>query len=78
MYPIKSCRGVSVPSLRLDEHGVLLDRRFVIVDAEGKIVTLVRRDDVFDSFRIVIISSLFFLFRSLIFIGSLNLLHSTI
>lgn len=35
-YPIKSCRGVSVTSARLDRMGVAWDRRFMVIGAESK------------------------------------------
>jgi len=33
VYPIKSCAGISVPSLQFDEKGPLFDRRWMLVDA---------------------------------------------
>jgi uncharacterized protein YcbX len=38
-YPVKSCRGVDVAELRLDEKGPVHDRRFMIVDEGGRFVT---------------------------------------
>ncbi|HEX4352156.1 MAG TPA: MOSC N-terminal beta barrel domain-containing protein [Polyangiales bacterium] len=35
IYPIKSCRGISVQGFRLDEFGPYLDRRFMVVDDKG-------------------------------------------
>ena len=34
IYPIKSCAGISVPSLKFDHRGPLLDRNWMLVDAE--------------------------------------------
>lgn len=39
IYPVKSCRGLSVPSADLDDLGLVGDRRFLIVDAAGKFIT---------------------------------------
>ncbi len=35
LYPIKSCRGFSVPAARLDSFGLEHDRRFLVVDVTG-------------------------------------------
>lgn len=35
VYPIKSCAGVSVPSLQFDEKGPLFDRRWMLVDSQS-------------------------------------------
>ncbi len=40
VYPIKSCAGVAVPHARLDARGLALDRRWMLVDAQGEAVTL--------------------------------------
>ena len=40
LYPVKSCRGFSVQSAELDDHGLVGDRRFLIVNAaDGKFLT---------------------------------------
>ncbi|SDS21811.1 MOSC N-terminal beta barrel domain-containing protein [Opitutus sp. GAS368] len=40
LYPVKSCRGLSVPSAELDDHGFVGDRRFMIVaEADGLFLT---------------------------------------
>jgi len=40
LYPVKSCRGLSVPSAELDDHGLVGDRRFMIVaEADGLFLT---------------------------------------
>src|SRR5262249_13216133 len=39
VYPIKSCGGVEVDRLLLDDGGVLNDRVFVLVGADGKHIT---------------------------------------
>jgi uncharacterized protein YcbX len=39
LYPVKSLRGVSVPSATLDAHGLVGDRRFLVVDATGRFLT---------------------------------------
>ena len=33
LYPVKSCRGLSVTSAEVDEHGLVGDRRFMVVHA---------------------------------------------
>lgn len=43
VYPVKSCRGVDLPSAELTSRGFRLDRRYMIVDADGTFVTQ-RRD----------------------------------
>jgi hypothetical protein len=35
IYPIKSCAGISVSSLQFDEKGPILDRRWMLVDAQS-------------------------------------------
>jgi len=42
-YPIKSCRGVTLPRARLDLHGLAHDRRWMVVDAAGRFVS--QRED---------------------------------
>ena len=40
IYPVKSCRGLSVPSAELDDHGFIGDRRFMVVaEADGLFLT---------------------------------------
>ncbi|MAA63914.1 MAG: MOSC domain-containing protein [Alteromonadaceae bacterium] len=38
-YPVKSLRGIAVDSLDLSDFGPLNDRRWMIVDSDGKFVT---------------------------------------
>jgi uncharacterized protein YcbX len=35
IYPIKSCRGISIRKSFLTKHGLDLDRRWMFVDAEN-------------------------------------------
>jgi uncharacterized protein YcbX len=39
LYPVKSCRGLAVASAAVDVHGLVGDRRFLVVDAEGRFLT---------------------------------------
>src|ERR1700712_2957733 len=40
IYPVKSCRGLSVQSAELDDHGLVGDRRFMVVSAiDGMFLT---------------------------------------
>lgn len=40
LYPVKSCRGLAVTSAELDDHGIIGDRRFMIVTAaDGMFLT---------------------------------------
>lgn len=40
IYPVKSCRGLSVPSAELDDHGIVGDRRFMVVaETDGLFLT---------------------------------------
>lgn len=39
IYPVKSCRGVSLDEAVLDERGILRDRQFLIVDAQDRFIT---------------------------------------
>ncbi|HVJ21631.1 MAG TPA: MOSC domain-containing protein, partial [Polyangiaceae bacterium] len=39
IYPVKACRGIDVPRARVVTRGFELDRRYMIVDAEGDFVT---------------------------------------
>jgi MOSC domain-containing protein len=38
-YPIKSCRGIAVTSAVLDRRGIAGDRRFMVVDASGDLLS---------------------------------------
>lgn len=39
IYPVKGCRGISLQSARIDALGFVGDRRFMIVDETGKMLT---------------------------------------
>jgi uncharacterized protein YcbX len=39
IYPIKSCRGLDLTAVRLDRLGPLYDRRFMLVDDDGRFLT---------------------------------------
>src|SRR5688572_25469297 len=39
IYPIKSCGGIAVEQLTLDDRGPLLDRRWMLVDANNEFMT---------------------------------------
>jgi uncharacterized protein YcbX len=39
VYPVKSCQGLAVASAAVDAHGLVGDRRFLVVDAEGRFLT---------------------------------------
>lgn len=39
VYPIKSCAGMSVSSVTLDRRGVVGDRRFMVVDDDGRFLS---------------------------------------
>ncbi|ATC62514.1 molybdenum cofactor biosysynthesis protein [Nibricoccus aquaticus] len=39
IYPVKSCRGIALTTTSLDTLGLTGDRRFLIVDADGKFIT---------------------------------------
>jgi uncharacterized protein YcbX len=39
VYPIKSCRGIEVDTARLTPRGLDGDRRYMLVDAEGRFLT---------------------------------------
>ena len=40
LYPVKSCRGLTVPSAQVDDHGFAGDRHFMVVtEAEGMFLT---------------------------------------
>lgn len=39
VYPVKSARGIALDRARVTEHGLLHDRRFMIVDEAGTFIT---------------------------------------
>jgi hypothetical protein len=39
VYPVKSCRGVSLDAARLTEAGLEFDREWMVIDANGEFVT---------------------------------------
>ena len=39
LYPVKSCRGLAVASAAVAAHGLVGDRRFLVVDAEDRFLT---------------------------------------
>ena len=39
IYPIKGCRGVSVTSAMVEDIGLADDRRYLVVDANGKFLS---------------------------------------
>ncbi len=39
IYPVKSCRGLTLPSARLDDRGLHNDRLLMVVDGQGRFVT---------------------------------------
>jgi uncharacterized protein YcbX len=39
LYPVKSCRGISVEAAEVVERGFALDRRWVVADADGHALT---------------------------------------
>ena len=39
VYPIKSCRGIAVPARAVERRGLAGDRRWMLVDHEGRFVT---------------------------------------
>ena len=39
LYPVKSLAGISVPSATLDGHGLVGDRRFLVIDDTGRFLT---------------------------------------
>lgn len=39
IYPVKSCRGISVPAVRLHEAGLAHDRQWMLVGEDGRFVT---------------------------------------
>jgi uncharacterized protein len=40
IYPIKSCRGISLPSTTLTKQGLHLDRRWMFVDSSNRFLTI--------------------------------------
>lgn len=40
IYPIKSCRGISVPSAQITHQGLFLDRRWMFVDSTHTFITI--------------------------------------
>ncbi|MBW2464555.1 MAG: MOSC domain-containing protein [Deltaproteobacteria bacterium] len=39
LYPVKSCRGISVSSVHVGRRGPTGDRRFMVVDDAGEFIT---------------------------------------
>jgi uncharacterized protein YcbX len=39
VYPIKSARGIPVEQWELDEFGLTLDRRWMVVDSAGEFIS---------------------------------------
>ena len=39
IYPIKGCRGVSVNQAKVEDIGLADDRRYLVVDADGKFLS---------------------------------------
>lgn len=39
IYPVKSCRGLALPTAEVDALGLVGDRRFLVVDGDGKFLT---------------------------------------
>src|SRR6266542_3762482 len=39
IYPVKSLRGISLPSAQVDELGLVGDRRFMVVDENGRFLS---------------------------------------
>jgi uncharacterized protein YcbX len=39
VYPVKSCRGFAVDGAAIDARGLVGDRRFLVVDAQGQFLT---------------------------------------
>ena len=39
IYPVKSCRGISLQRAEVTHQGLQGDRQWMIVDAEGKFIT---------------------------------------
>jgi len=39
VYPVKSCRGIPLSEARIDDRGFEFDRRWMVVDTEGRFVS---------------------------------------
>jgi uncharacterized protein YcbX len=39
VYPIKSCAGIDLSEIQLQETGLAHDRQFMLVDAQGRFVS---------------------------------------
>jgi uncharacterized protein len=39
IYPVKSCSGLSVDSVQIDDLGIIGDRRFMVIDETGRFLT---------------------------------------
>ena len=39
VYPVKSCRGISLEAAELAERGIRHDREWMVVDADGSFMT---------------------------------------
>ena len=39
IYPVKSCRGITLSNAELTGHGLALDREWMVVDADGQFLT---------------------------------------
>lgn len=39
IYPIKSCKGISLPQTLVEEKGLKHDRRYMLIDKQGKFIT---------------------------------------
>jgi len=39
IYPVKSCRGISLPEVEIGSRGMLHDREFLVVDESGSFLT---------------------------------------
>ena len=60
IYPIKSCRGISLPGAVVEPRGLARDRRFMLVDARGRFVSqreqprmaLIRVSETDDGYRV--------------------------
>ncbi len=45
VYPVKSCAGISLPAARVDTRGLEYDRRWMVVEPTGMLVTLRERPE---------------------------------
>ncbi|RMZ84635.1 hypothetical protein DV737_g1215, partial [Chaetothyriales sp. CBS 132003] len=45
IYPIKSCRGISLPSATLTASGLKYDRRWMFVDSQHKFITIRQKSE---------------------------------